>query len=512
MAKFSDTKTAITHRAPITVRTEVPTTRTFEGGAAWQYSPEGELFLLAATNMVGENTFYETGANRDSRFRDLIHSVTAIDPEWVKRFGPYLRNELKMRSASVVLACEYVKAGGPEGRALVNAVCQRADEPGEALGYWTSKYGRSLPAAIKRGVADAATRLYTERNVIKWDSARHGIRFADVIELTHPTPKDERQNMLFKFILDETHHNDGSEEGAPWIAQDAEWFALAHDLRRARLRVNGLPNWWTWERLAGWLPGGMDAEAWSYATANMGTMALIRNLRNLDEKGVDEKTIDAVIAKITDPDEVQRSRIFPYQVWTAYREAPSDNWRRALGKTLDASMVNTPDLGPGTLVLIDTSGSMGNSVSVRSTVSRVEVAAVMAIALAHKHADTDVALFASDAVMLDRTKGESALREIEAICGAIGIVGHGTEIHRSLAKFWNPAKHKRAIIFTDDQTRGSAATTAHVPKIYTWDLAGYGRSSQKNGIDGRYVFGGYSDATMSAVAAIEQIGHTGWPF
>ena len=54
--------------------------------------------------------------------------------------------------------------------------------------------------------------------------------------------------------------------------------------------------------------------------------------------------------------------------------------------------------------------------------------------------------------------------------------------------------------------------TAHVPSIYTWDLAGYGRSSQENGRNGRYVFGGYSDATMAAVAAIEQIGHTGWPF
>ena len=295
----------------------------------------------------------------------------------------------------------------------------------------------NIPAAIKRGVADTATRLYTERNVIKWDSSRHGVRFADVIETTHPTPKDMRQSDLFKFIVDERHHNDGKPEQAPWIAQDDEWFALPHDLRRARLRVNGLPNWWTWERLAGWLPGGMDAEAWSYAIGNMGVMALIRNLRNFDQARIDEKTIDEVIEKITDAEEVEKSRIFPYQVWTAYREAPSDNWRRALGKTLGLATANTPDLGPGTLVLIDTSGSMGGALSGRSTVRRAEVAAVMATALAHKSA-ADIVLFASQAVMLERTEGESALREVEAIVNTIGIVGHGTEIHASLAKYLGP--------------------------------------------------------------------------
>ena len=124
MAKFSDTKASIKHRAPIETRQDAPI-RTHEGGQGWKYSPEGELFLLAATNMVSEDTFYESGADRDARFANLVHSVTKTNPDWVKRFGPYLRKELKMRTASAVLAVEYVKAGGPAGRALVDAVCQQ---------------------------------------------------------------------------------------------------------------------------------------------------------------------------------------------------------------------------------------------------------------------------------------------------------------------------------------------------------------------------------------------------
>src|SRR5690606_38818577 len=39
----------------------------------------------------------------------------------------------------------------------------------------------------------------------------------------------------------------------------------------------------TWEAVAGWLQGPMDAEAWAAVIPSMGYMALLRNLRNFDE-------------------------------------------------------------------------------------------------------------------------------------------------------------------------------------------------------------------------------------
>jgi hypothetical protein len=71
----------------------------------------------------------------------------------------------------------------------------------------------------------------------------------------------------------------------------------------------------SWEHLAGWLPGGMDAEAWEMAVPSMGVMALVRNLHNFDQAGISEAAVDTVIAKVTDPAEVARARLFPYQVW-----------------------------------------------------------------------------------------------------------------------------------------------------------------------------------------------------
>ena len=77
----------------------------------------------------------------------------------------------------------------------------------------------------------------------------------------------------------------------------------------------------TWERLSGWLLGGMDVEAWETVIPSMGVMALVGNLRSFELAGL----ANAVVTKIADADEVARARLFPYQVWAAYKNEPSDN-------------------------------------------------------------------------------------------------------------------------------------------------------------------------------------------
>ena len=156
------------------------TAKTFEGGKAFKRDPKSDLFLLAVTNMAGEDTFYESADARDERYRDLVHSVAVSDPEWMLRFVTWLRAEANMRSAAVVAACESVRArldagASGYGRQLIAAACQRADEPGEVLAYWTGRYGRALPKPVKRGVADAVARLYNEYSFAKYDSDVQGL-------------------------------------------------------------------------------------------------------------------------------------------------------------------------------------------------------------------------------------------------------------------------------------------------------------------------------------------------
>ena len=342
MTKFSGSKRRplrINLMAPI--RTGRTRTLTHEGGAAYTRDVESDLFLLAATNMVGEDTFYERADTRDARFVALVREVTATNPAFVAGLVAYLRATMLMRSAAIVMAAEYVAAGGANGRAVIASALQRPDEPAEMLGYWLTTHGRNIPMPVKRGVADAVRRLYTERAALRYDGLTRQIRMADVIELVHPSPRDDAQSALFRWLLDRRHHDDAraDAEVLPVLAAAAELDAIAVDARRAALRERGSDALaragFSWERLSGWLPGGMDAEAWETVIPSMGVMALVRNLRNFDQAGIGESAIERVIAKITDAHEVARARLFPYQVWAAYKHAPSDNWKRALGRTLD---------------------------------------------------------------------------------------------------------------------------------------------------------------------------------
>ena len=527
MTKFSGTKNRPL-RANLTapVRTTSRRVLTREGSLAYARDIESDLFLLAATNMVGEDTFYERAGDRDARFTALVHQVTQATPAFIAGADPeagkvglaqFLRETMLMRSAAVVTAAEYVAAGGAGGRSVIARALQRADEPAELVAYWMAMHGRRLPMPVKRGVADAVRRLYTERAALRYDGLTRQLRMADVIELVHPEPKDAAQSALFRYLLDRRHHDDAA-AGADLkvLTAAGELDAVPVDERRSVLREFGAVALaragFSWERLSGWLPGGMDAEAWEAVIPSMGVMALVRNLRNFDQAGISEAAIAAVIAKIVDREEVAKARLFPYQVWAAYKHAPSDNWKRALGRTLELTTTNIPSLG-GTLVVIDTSGSMQGRVSGRSAMSRVEVAAVMAMATATAARDVDVVIYGEDNARIRGPAGASVLTGVQKVVGLIGSVGHATNGHTAVARHFNPRRHRRVVLFSDDQQHDSGRIRLdHVPLIYTFNLAGYAPSALPAGHRGRYTLGGFTDATFTAMAVLETGRDTEWPF
>jgi hypothetical protein len=281
--------------------------RTFEGAPGYARDAKSELFLLAVANMVGEDTFYERAKDRDDRFTALVRQLAVDDADWTARLLAWLRTDANMRSASLVGAAEYVKArldaagsrehrtrdagDGPgaktANRRVIDSVLQRADEPGEMLAYWTSTHGRNIPKPVKRGVADAISRLYTERALLKYDSGSHGFRFGDVIDLVHPTPGRHNeawrqwQGDLFEHALDRRHNRDDPvPDSLRMLHARAELMSVPVGERRAvllgedgpaRLQAAGM----TWETLAGWSQGPMDSAAWEAIIPSMGYMACL---------------------------------------------------------------------------------------------------------------------------------------------------------------------------------------------------------------------------------------------
>lgn len=518
MSKFARAATATRVRTP----SNTPDAVTHEGGPGYSRDPKSELFLLAVTNMVGENKFYESGKDRDARFESLAKQVIAEDPAWVGEFIPYLRNDLNMRSASLVLACLYArerlgkaaKEGAPSIRSVIHDAISRADEPAELLAYWIGQYGRVIPKPVKRGVADAVVDKYDEFTALKWDSDRATVRMGDVIELTHPTPADPVQSSLFRYLINDRHGRaDEVDTILGRIGTRRRLEAMPVEQRRPYIESSMWPAdataaAVTWEWLSGWLQGPMDAKAWESVIPKMGYMALLRNLRNFDQAGISDEVRAQVVARLTDPKAVAGSRQLPIRFYNAYRavtdaEGGGKHWQQPLAMALDLTLQNIPELPGRTLVMIDASGSMYSNWGGRRSVSKLfEVAALFGAAIGLRN-DADVYAYDTRSVKIAVRQGNSVMYAIDAVarCG----LGGGTATWQNVEA--NYRSHDRVIIVTDEQAHPGAdhnVVPARIP-VYTFNVAGYryGHAPSHNEAK-RYTFGGLTDAAFAAISALER--------
>jgi hypothetical protein len=515
--------------SPVASTSRTSDTQTYNAGPGFTRDPKSELFLLAVSNFVGEDTFYEAAGDRDNRYAALVAQVTQTDPEWIAGFAPYLREKMRMRSASVVMAAEYVKAGGPNGRGVVDSVLKRADEPGEMLAYWTNRYGRPYPQAVKRGVADAVKRLYTERNHLKYDGSGNRWRFGHVIEMVHPDPRDDRQSALFRYAIERAHKRENIEvpETLAMVRRNRELWAMEVDSRRAVvspsvLREGGM----SWVDASGWINGPLDANFWQAIIPSMGVFALIRNLRNFDAAGISEEAVQTVTAKITSAEDVEASRALPLRFLTAWIETGSMRWGPALEEATELATRNVPSLAGNTLILIDVSGSMDAPMSARSHVQRWQSGGVFGYALANAAERANVVAYSTQSEDLSFRRGQSVLRAAEQLRRS-PVYGGGTDTFGALQRHFSG--HDRVVILTDEQAdpgylragltswgrneplRDPREYLANTP-VYTFNLAGYRAGHAPSGTDGWHTFGGLSDSAFEMLPLLEAGRSADWPW
>jgi hypothetical protein len=528
VSKFNVRDTRSSATGPIVTET-VATGTTHEGAPGYARDAKSELFLLAVSNMVGEQTFYEKADQRDERYEKLVEQVAVSDADWTLRFLRWLRGEGNMRSASLVGAAEAVRArlnaakagpvpNGARNRQLVEAVLQRADEPGELLAYWTSRYGRAIPKPIKRGIGDAIGRLYTEYNLLKYDTDSKGFRFADVIDLVHPSPTAPWQGDLFAHALDRRHGRAVDAPLAlPMVTANAVLRHLAATepgalLDAERLKAAGM----TWEDVLSLVGSKLDkVRLWAALIPSMGYMALLRNLRNFDQAGVPDDVADQVAARLADPEQVARSRQFPFRFYAAHIAVASLRWGHALEKALAASLGNVPALGGRTLILVDQSPSMFpgyyfSSAANRSDISNADQAKLFGSALALRAASATLVGYGHVNYRVPFTPGEAVLRLMGKFRQE-----DGTDAYGAAADHFD--RHDRIVIVTDGENNGrrySSFDEAGVPRnvpIYEWNIGGY-KYSQTPGRANRHTFGGLTDHAFRLIPLLEAGRNGDWPF
>lgn len=484
--------------------------RTYEGGAGYTAGdPHVELFNAAVSGLLTDK-FYESG---DERVRRLVSLVPKCEPEWLANFTEWLRDVAHLRSAPIVIAAEYGRANLPHRRTVVASALKRPDEPGEMLGYWLAMYGRPIPSWLKRGVADAVVRLYSERSLVKWDGQGQAWRFGDVIEMVHPKPKAPWQADLFRYALDRRRHPDCEiPESLRELRLDRDWINTPKEARRARFANEELPNTFNWERLAGWLPEGMDAAAWEKVLPNMGPMALIRNLNNLDRAKVSTATRLTVSQRLTDPNEIKRSKLMPFRYLTAYKNLETDNYKVALNDGADVALANLPRIPGRTLIMVDCSGSMGSPVGGRGSRDPLrlsQLAGFMAEAVARACDDSMIVCY--DTQPLTRHVVQPHVGVLTASATDVYTARGGTNTW-SCAEWAVQQEHfDQVLILTDEQSHDRDSGSIRIP-VVTWNLAGYSRHMADHGKPNRYLVSGIGDTPLQVLPSLLKRATGSWPW
>lgn len=534
MSRFNTRSTRPAVHSPVITTGE--RTLTHEGGTGYMRDAKSELFLLAVANFVGQDTFYETGGQRDDRYTQLIRTLAVTDPDWCLAFLRWLRTDANMRTAALVGAAELAKArldAGVAGhsRQAIDAVLQRADEPGEMLGYWTSKYGRKLPKPVKRGIADAVQRLYNERSLLKYDTDSKGYRFGDVLNLVHASPADDKpwQGDLFAYSLDRRHKRGTvpDPDSLPTLARNMAFPEFVEQDPNILLDSNELARaGMTWEMALSMAGSKVDKAAlWEALIPSMGYMALLRNLRNFDEAGVSDAATEQVAKRLADPEQIARSRQLPMRFYSAFNAAPSLRWGHALEKALTASLANIPQLAGRTLILVDTSSSMNAGFSRDGSLMRWDAAALFGIALGRRCADADVVSFSSARMYWNQApgaktktfplaRGGSVLGDVKKWRDGGWFLGGGTDTAAALRQEFHG--HDRVVIVTDEQAgHDHIEVDQSIPQttpLYTWNLAGYQAGHTPSGSGQRHTFGGLTDQAFRMIPLLEAGRDAAWPW
>jgi hypothetical protein len=264
---------------------------------------------------------------------------------------------------------------------------------------------------------------------------------------------------------------------------------------------NGL----TWEQASSKY-GKLDARFWEAMIPNMGIFAIVRNLRNFEEAKISKDAQNLVRSKLSDPETIRKSRMFPLRFFTAFVALNSLTYGRELEEAIDLATSNVPSLPGKTLIMVDLSGSMDYPMSDKSDVKRIAPASIFAAALAIRAEHPTLVGFSEATSEIKVNKTNSVLLLTKDIVTAVPHMG--TQTWQAVQKHF--AGHDRVIILTDEQADsyyGASDPAKVVPgttPLYTFNVAGYRAGHAPSGKKNRYTFGGLSDAAFTAIELLEK--------
>jgi hypothetical protein len=369
---------------------------THEGAPAAVITAEQALRRSVLSCLLWEDEFYEDGQSIADRIAALAMEVS---PQVLSDLAIEARERFNLRHAPLMLLVGLVRHGGPLVAPTVERVVQRADDLTELVALYWRHGKRPLSKQLKRGLA-AAFAKFDAYQLAKYD--RDGpVKLRDVLFLVHAKPRDEAQAALWK--------------------QVAERSLAAPDTWEVALSA-GADKKATFERLL--------------AERKLGYLALLRNLRNMDQAGVDEALVtEAILARRG------AHRVLPFRYVAAARAAP--RFERWLDEALMETVLQGPVFPGGTVVLVDVSSSMAARLSAKSDLTRMDAAATLAAVIP---GDVRVFSFSDGVVEVPARRGMAG---VDAILRSQP--HYGTRLFDAVAEVNRKAAYDRLVVITDEQ-------------------------------------------------------------
>ena len=313
------------------------------------------------TCLLGEDSYYEDGQSVKDR---LASYVPELSEDACRKILEEAKVDNKLRHAPIFWAVQMAKDGKLKSND-VELITDRVDLMADLLSeYWREnqrsedeidsrrenhkRVNKMVPKQMVKGL-QTSLKKFDEYQLAKYLGNKNEVKLRDVLKVVRPKPENDIQAALWgKVLKDELKTPDTWEVAISACGKDSE-------KKKAE-----------WTRLL--------TEKTDKGYNKLGALALIRNLRNMEECGVSHDVIRSALK------EMNVSKILPFQLIGAARHSSPD-FADILQNKLLESIKNYEKLEGDTLFLLDTSGSMGGSLSSKSELNRLDACAGVAAIL-----------------------------------------------------------------------------------------------------------------------------------
>jgi len=432
---------------------------THEGAVATRINSELQLRRLTLSTMLFEDTFYVDGK---SIAESILEATKNVSAEKIALLAVECREKQKLRHMPLFLVRELARRKDAEAGLVsetLAAVIQRADELSEFVAlYWKDQPGKkTLSAQVKKGLASAFQK-FSAYDLAKYNRD-NAVKLRDVLFLCHAKPKNKEQEAVWKQLVDGT------------LPAPETWEVKLSAGEGKKSEEDKKAHW-----------EGLLAEN------KLGALALLRNLRNMQEAGVSMDAIREGLLKM------KVDRVLPFRFISAARYAPK------LEPELEQAMLKClgeqENIGGKTVLLLDVSGSMSGAVSGKSEISRMDAACGVAMLLREVCQEAVVYTFSDKAVLIPSRRG-FALRD-----AIVNSQPHSSTCTRQAVDLINQReRYDRLVVITDEQAADGSGIPLSSGKGYFINVAPY-----QNGIGyGKWThIDGWSEACVDFIREIEK--------